>query len=255
MATTGPPFPFAHAIDILKFIGSCRGDLELTGHVPVLEVTEWLSRRVSELTGLSALDVFMAINRLAALGDPYPLDGFPHRPEDGAYVEGRKNLQHVAVALRDLDKYEDTVRLWRAMCQKWPIFAKAQAEAQSAQPAKRKKRMTVKEANDRATKLAQKWRKAFFAMSERQQANEIGCSWSTWKKTDFYSKAQAKRPQAKRSNLSSPKAISFTPALEAVEGEGSRDEVLNNLIAEQEADREPSPLEERPRKVYSRKRL
>jgi hypothetical protein len=125
--------------------------------------------------------------------------------------------------------------------------------------AQRRQRMTVERANDKAMKLARKLRAGFFALSERQQAKQIGCSWATWKKTEFYAKAQARRPAGKRSTVSSPKAESLTAAREAVTGEGDKEEVLQQLIAEQEADKEPSPLESdapgRPRKVHSRKRL
>jgi hypothetical protein len=58
---------------------------------------------------------------------------------------------------------------------------------------------------------------------------------------------------------SSPKAQSLTAEREAVTGEGDRDKILQELIAEQDADKEPSPLEgdppNRPRKIHSRKRV
>jgi hypothetical protein len=121
------------------------------------------------------------------------------------------------------------------------------------------RRMTVEEANTKAMKLARKMRAGFFALSERQQAKQIGCSWQTWSRTPFYRKAQAKRPAGKRSKPPSPKTESLTAGREAVTGEGDKDEVLQQLIAEQEADKEPSPLEtappNRPRKIHSRKRL
>lgn len=132
-----------------------------------------------------------------------------------------------------------------------PNPAKDEKERESEQT----RRMTAEEANAKAMKLAHKMRTGFFALSERQQAKLIGCSWKTWRKTEFYPKAQAERPAGKRSKTSSPKAESLTAGREAVTGEGDKDEVLQQLIAEQEADKEPSPLESHQRKIHSRKRL
>ena len=119
--------------------------------------------------------------------------------------------------------------------------------------------MTVGKANEEAMKHARKKRQGFFALSERQQAELIGCSWTTWRKTPFYAEALKKRPTSKPKKPSSPKAVSLTAEREAVTGEGDRDEVLKQLVAEQEADKEPSPLESdspnHPRKIHSRKRL
>ncbi len=120
-------------------------------------------------------------------------------------------------------------------------------------------RMTVAKANAKSMTLARKMREGFFALSQRQQAELIGCSWSTWKKTPFYQKAQVKRPAGTGVKMSSPKTVSLTSGREAVMGEGGKDEVLNNLIAEQKKDKEPSPLEDalpgRLRRIHSRKRL
>jgi hypothetical protein len=123
----------------------------------------------------------------------------------------------------------------------------------------RRQRMSVDRANEKAQRLAMKMRMAFFALSERQQAELIGCSWKTWTKTPFYKKAKEKRPAGLGRKPASPKTASLTPKVEATTGEGDRDEVLQQLIEEQEADREPSPLESdppnRPRQVHFRKRL
>jgi hypothetical protein len=135
-------------------------------------------------------------------------------------------------------------------------------EGQAAETRSRKAqrhRMSVEEANAEAMKLARRMRQAFFALSERQQAAQIGCSWKTWTRTRFYTTAQAKRPGGKRSRPASPKVESLTPALERVTGEGERDEVLQKLTAEHKADNEPSPLESdppsRPRTIHCHKRL
>jgi len=128
-------------------------------------------------------------------------------------------------------------------------------KAASVGPASQKKPMKTQEANDKAMKLARKLRKAFFFLSENQQAEMIGCSWQTWARTKFYEEAQKKRPGGKRRKVSSPKTVSLTSELEAVTGEGDKEEVLQALIADHNADAEPSPLETRPRKIHSRKRL
>jgi hypothetical protein len=138
-----------------------------------------------------------------------------------------------------------------------PAVAVAAASTAAAEPAPPvgRSRMKVGEANDKAMKLAGEMRDGFFALSGRQQAKMIGCSWATWTKTDFYVIAQDKRPGGKRQRVTSPKTLSLTAEREAVTGEGGKDEVLQKLIEEQEADNEPSPLMDRPRRIHSRKRL
>jgi hypothetical protein len=119
--------------------------------------------------------------------------------------------------------------------------------------------MTVEQANQKAQVVAHKLRKAFFALSERQQAEMIGCHWKTWAKTPSYSTLKEKGLVSTEKKPSPPKTESLTSGREAVIGEGDRDEVLKNLIAELEADKEPSPLEndppDRQRKVHFRKRM
>ncbi len=121
---------------------------------------------------------------------------------------------------------------------------------------KKAKKMTREEANARAMELAKRLGQKFFLLSGREQARQIGCSWKTWERTALYQtvKAKAKRLQMRPSSRRS--AVSFTPGLESVTGEGEKDEVLNNLIAEQRADDEPRPLDDSgPKKVRCRKRL
>jgi hypothetical protein len=122
-----------------------------------------------------------------------------------------------------------------------------------------RQRMTVQQANEEAMRLARKMRMGFFALSERQQAKLIGCSWVTWKKTLFYVKAKKMRPAGKVKRAPSPKTRSITAGREAVLGEGKKDHVLQELIADQDSDGEPSPLErdppDRPRKIHFRNRL
>jgi hypothetical protein len=119
-------------------------------------------------------------------------------------------------------------------------------------------KMTVEDANRTAMVLAKKLQKGFFAMSETGQAKLIGCHLRTWRKTPFYRVAKKKR--AKTNAPGARRAVTLTDALEAVAREGDKDDVLRRLIADQEADREPSPLEDdppdsRPKTVHSRKRL
>ena len=73
----------------------------------------------------------------------------------------------------------------------------------------------------------------FFKLSERAQAKEIGCHWGTWTRTEFFKTAERMRAPRAPKNPSSPKTVSLTHELEAVTGEGGRDEVLNRLVAEQ----------------------
>jgi hypothetical protein len=131
-----------------------------------------------------------------------------------------------------------------------------------AEPTKQTRGMSVDDANERAMKLAKLMGGGFFLLSGRKQAKKIGCSWATWKKTEFYRKSATRKVvYAKRivqgNGRASPPVVSFTHDLEAVTGEGERDQVLRELIAQQEDDYEPSPLEDGPRahKVRSRKRI
>jgi hypothetical protein len=132
-----------------------------------------------------------------------------------------------------------------------PVPAKAMASV----------RMTVAEANGRAMQIARRMGDEFFLLSERKQAKQIGCSWTTWSRTDFYRGAKNKKVSlakqiVKGHTPSSPPVVRLTDSLQAVTGEGNRDEVLNKLIAEQEADLEPSPLDQSSQKrIHSRKRL
>jgi hypothetical protein len=133
-----------------------------------------------------------------------------------------------------------------------------EALSSGATKAPKKARMKVNQANEKAMRLARRLRDGFFAMSQRQQAEEIGCSFATWKRTEFFQKAEAKRPLRKNQKPSSPKTESFTSKREALSGEGTRNEVLNQLIKEQENDKELSPLDAStgmPRRVHYRKRL
>jgi hypothetical protein len=181
---------------------------------------------------------------------------FPPSEEDLTPDEGGTPPVRIAIAnpfLASIDAIElcslDTDQ---------PRFSPAEMPGLTAL-AEAKSRMTVEQASEEAMKLAHKLRARFFALSERQQAEMIGCHWQTWKRTPFFSQLKKRRLDSKQKMPSSPKTESLTSGREAVIGEGDRDEVLEKLMAEQEADKEPSPLENdppyRPRKVHFRKRL
>src|SRR5262249_20963228 len=115
------------------------------------------------------------------------------------------------------------------------------AEAWAPRKAKmRKARMTVEQANAEAKKTAHKFGKGFFALSESKQADLIGCHWQTWTKTSFYATAKRRKLLGESRQPSSPKSESLTFGREAVVGQGDKDAVLKKLIADQEADPEPS---------------
>lgn len=80
---------------------------------------------------------------------------------------------------------------------------------------KKKKRMTVDDANKEAMRLAKLLRAGFFALSERQQAEQIGCSWTTWVKTDFYETAKKSDQPANRSGRHRRKPKVSLPSVSA----------------------------------------
>jgi hypothetical protein len=123
----------------------------------------------------------------------------------------------------------------------------------------KKQRMTREEANARGMELL-KADKSFADLSETKQAKQIGCSWATWSKTPLY------LDLAKHRRKSAPKggtraAVNFSSKVEAKVASGRgraeqarNDDVVDDLISEQEADYEPSPLDPRPTKVRAHKR-
>jgi hypothetical protein len=140
----------------------------------------------------------------------------------------------------------------------------------------------ARELTDTTTKRAK-----FFALSERKQATRIGCSWSTYSKTDFYREAEelgllSPRSRKKREQKGSPpSAVSFTPKMEATLGDGDKDQIVHELAeAESEGsqglkwdnlpederqkyiidhlsdvENNPSPLDPRPKRVRHRKQV
>jgi hypothetical protein len=119
--------------------------------------------------------------------------------------------------------------------------------------------MSADDANEKAIQLA-KADRAFVNRSLREWAEAIGCSEGLVPDLPLWRKTMELTGRGRGNARAAPKAVSLTHELEAATGEGDRDEELNRLIAEQERDHEPSPVEgdepgTRPRKVHCRKRL
>jgi hypothetical protein len=122
----------------------------------------------------------------------------------------------------------------------------AQSQAPS-KPVTKKSRLTRQEANEKAMRLA-KANRSFVKLSSREWAEAIGCSAAHVVGLPFWKATMKRRKQKSEGRPSAPKAVSYTPELEAAtkKGKGNKDNILNQLIAEQEADAEPSPLEKDP---------
>jgi hypothetical protein len=144
-----------------------------------------------------------------------------------------------------------------------PQTATSEQEASTVETATGKAnstpRMTRQAANAKAMELA-KADPSFVQRSLREWADAIGCSEGLVANLPFWRETMKQTGRGKEGSVPAPKAISLTSNLEAVTGEGGRDEQLKSLIAEQEADREPSPVDDDapgspPRKVYHKKRL
>jgi hypothetical protein len=87
-------------------------------------------------------------------------------------------------------------------------------------------------------------------------AKAIGCGVRTLVKLPAWRAVSEERKKRRKS----PKVVSLTPRLQATQGQGQKDQVLHQLIEEQKADYEISPLDEdppaeRPHRVRTRKRL
>jgi hypothetical protein len=120
--------------------------------------------------------------------------------------------------------------------------------------------ITVDEANTVAMKLAKqdsefvkggvrKWAAAI------QTATGKTCSVSTVQATRLWTETMKTTGRGKIKG-GKPRAVAFSEKVEAVVGKGGRHEALNSLIAQQQADDEPSPLDDSPSKeVRQRKRV
>jgi hypothetical protein len=218
--------PFPHAVDLLRFLGSLRGDPELVGYVEVENVIWWASLRVSELTGVSHADILATIVRLARNES---LDGRLQMPDYGVYGEGREDLTHVSRPLHELDRDGSTAQIWRKLREKWPIFREAERalmqpkarssedpEPTNASPATEPatKRTDATTARKRGTvhqRMLDEIHKNpnSISWSQRQWSKHLHCSagaiaaapaWQTVKKARAISKAERLDRRQKRSN-------------------------------------------------------
>jgi hypothetical protein len=140
------------------------------------------------------------------------------------------------------------------------------AEGPSRPAAERPRRgMTVQEADKEARRMAMREKKAFILLSMREQAKRIGCHLNTWKKAPYFKeveslKALLKAEGGRNKGRGAPRAVSFTPAVEATIAAGEGEEVLGRLTEEQRlAEIERLEAEQardkRSRKVGARERL
>jgi hypothetical protein len=116
-------------------------------------------------------------------------------------------------------------------------------------------RMSAGEANSRALELARADPSFATEPRVRKWAKAIGCSEGLVSKLPFWRATMERTGRGRKDNSPAPKVVSLTRDVEAVSGEGDRDEQLRRLIAEHKADEEPSPLDDTSRKVRTRKRL
>jgi hypothetical protein len=124
-------------------------------------------------------------------------------------------------------------------------------------PPGRPRRMTLAEANEKAMALAAN-DPSFVRQSQREWASRIGCSVALVDRLPLWRETMKQTGRGKRARPPAPKTVSLTPAVEAVTG--TEDAELQRLIEDQQADSEPSPLEDdppgtRPRTVHYGKRL
>ncbi len=115
---------------------------------------------------------------------------------------------------------------------------------------KTKAAITADEANKAAMKLA-KQDPAFVIGGVRDWAAAIRgatgktCSIATIEATRLWRETMKVTGRG-RTRGKAPKAVALTDNMESVVGEGGKDEVLKKLIAQQDADYEPSPIDDDP---------
>ena len=120
-----------------------------------------------------------------------------------------------------------------------------------ATQAPKKRRMSREEAEKAANRLFLEQGKAFMEKTAKQWAGEIGCSVSTVSKLELWRRNMSKsgRGRGRRGKGAEKPAptevVSLSKKIEAQVGEGSKDELLLQMIA-QEEDFEPSPLDDDP---------
>ncbi len=159
-----------------------------------------------------------------------------------------RQIAHCVLMKRDFDAarkiVDNILPHLEALCDRLRYDEGKEPEAHKRQP------MSAREANAKALELADK-DKEFVKRSQREWAEAIGCSDGLVSKLPLWQKTMQLSGR-RRKGRGTSKAVSFTKALENTIGE--QDDPLQGLIAEQEADYEPSPLEEdtpfsRPKRV------
>jgi hypothetical protein len=235
----------ASVYELLELLRSCGG------RIPDREVPEHLRNALAICRGGGAPLIVRRPWAGTLLGNPPPLVWKLTTEGEAALALHREVIDSPTVLRAQGDEGE-------------PKQDHGKGKEIPAAAKEKRPRMTVEEANREAMELVKQLGQAFFALSENEQARRIGCAWKTWSKTEFFKAARKKREQAGRQRgpgkaTGAPPVVSFTSALEVVTGDGEREAVLEKLIAEQEADNEPSPLEDdspsdRPRKVFTRNR-
>ena len=111
--------------------------------------------------------------------------------------------------------------------------------------------MTKSEANAKAIELATE-NPEFVNGTQREWATAIDCSVGLVAKTTLWQKTMKRSGRGKKGQGRKPKKVSLTKAVEETVGNGKPDDALNKLIAEQESDYEPSPVDPKGRNPISR---
>jgi hypothetical protein len=222
-------------VDILDLLATLSRDPDVCADLDneVSDRLWWFARLVHKYSGLAVADILEASQRLAGRETLEGADGLL-----AEYIgEARRDLSHVAERGHQLDAAGTTARLWRRLLREWPAFDEVWREArkrntkaagESAAPGssapppapqgRPKGRMTVEQANEKAMELAKTMKIVFFTLSQREQANRIGCSWATWSKTKFFREAKKKAlAQQKASGRApAPRTVTLTDNIEAV---------------------------------------
>jgi hypothetical protein len=145
-----------------------------------------------------------------------------------------------------------------------PVGEQAPASGHTSEPGplqspanRSRSRMTREAANNKAMELARN-DQSFVCLSQREWARRIGCSIGLIQDLPLWQQTMKKTGRGRKGRDAPPTTVSLTDRLERVTGEN--DPELARLIGEQQADAEPSPLQDdppgdRPRKVYARKRV
>jgi hypothetical protein len=223
---------------------------------------ERLRHRQESITKLKEL---VALAELAApdLGlEPHPVKRTLEQCKRAAerltkWEEGLRPLTGDSDDRAEMQFVELSEQVWAALQAVERMVARTRGTGKVGKRARR--RMTVDQANKEAMKLANRRGADFVRLSQREQAKLIGCSWATWKKTPFFEATQKRRhkisSRASRTRTTGKRPTSLTKKVEEAAVEGGKDQVLNDLIAEQGADYEPSPLSDGLRRVFIRKQL